>query len=394
MVHKWTRRYIQPDPRFYCDAGETDNRLWLHASKTLHNQVLIISRDTDVYHIGLPLSCTQTKQIMMQISALSSRELQLVNITNLVQVFKTDPDLALIEQEKVPEIMQTLYAVSGCDYVSFFSGLGKATFLRYIFQYASFITAGSSHHPTTAGTLADTELDSNYELGFLAFLRVVGFIYFKKYSTGFDTRSPFSHFMRFSTESREQQHRKWIESIRETIWVWTKSEREMVPSCDALMLHWKRSCWVIHMWSQADRTQQVFKPLEGNGWEMTNGEIQVVWDSEENIKDVRSRVKLLTTGCQCVTGCDTNRCGCRKNGKLCSAGCNCKNCQNVSAAVPTDTSTPDKQKSIAAISEQVTAESRETEDTADWIGHATENEAHTIVALTLKMKANRCYFNL
>ena len=27
--------------------------------------------------------------------------------------------------------------------------------------------------------------------------------------------------------------------------------------------------------------------------------------------------------------------------------------------------------SIAAISEQVTAESRETEDTADWIGHAT-----------------------
>ena len=90
---------------------------------------------------------------------------------------------------------------------------------------------------------------------------------------------------------------------------------------------------------------------------MTNGEIQVEWDSEENIKDVRSRVKLLTTGCQCVTGCDTKRCGCRKNGKLCSAGCNCKNCQNASAAVPTDTSTPDKQMSIAAISEQVTDES-------------------------------------
>ena len=51
-------RDIQPDPRFCCDAGETDNRLWLHATKTLHNQVLIISRDTDVYHIGLPLSCT------------------------------------------------------------------------------------------------------------------------------------------------------------------------------------------------------------------------------------------------------------------------------------------------------------------------------------------------
>ena len=310
----------------------------------------------------------------MQTSALSSRELQLLNITNLVQAFKTDPDLALIEQEKVPEIMQTIYAVSGCDYVSFFSGLGKATFLRYFFQYASFITAGSSYHSSTAGTLADTDLDSNYELGYLAFLRLVGTVYFKKYSTGFDTRSPVSHFMRFSTEPREQQHSKWIESIRETIWVRTKSEREMVPSDDALMLHWKRSCWVIHMWSQANRAQQVFKPLAGNGWEMVDGEIQVVWDSDENIEEVRSRVKLLTTGCKCVTGCDTNRCGCRKNGKSCSAGCHCKNCLNVSAAVPMDTSPPDKQMSIAAISEQVSAESRETEDTADWISHVAEND--------------------
>lgn len=105
-------RDIQPDPRFFCNAGETDNRLWLHATKTLHNRVLIISRDTDVYHIGLPLPCTQTKEIIMQISALSSRELQLLNITNLVQAFKTDPDLALIEEEKAPKIMQTIVSKS------------------------------------------------------------------------------------------------------------------------------------------------------------------------------------------------------------------------------------------------------------------------------------------
>ena len=165
---------IQPDPKFYCNTGETDNRLWLHVTKT---QLLIISRDTDV---GLPLLCTQTKEIMMQISALNSRELQLVNITNLVQAFKADPDLALLEQDKIPEIMQTVYAVSGCDYISVFSGLGKATFLRYFFQYASFITAGSSHHSSTAGTLADIHLDSNYESGYLAFLRLVGTIYLKK----------------------------------------------------------------------------------------------------------------------------------------------------------------------------------------------------------------------
>ena len=77
---------------------------------------------------------------MIQISALSSRELQLVNITNLVQAFKTDFDLALLEHDKIPEIKQTVYVVRGSNYVSFFSGLS---------------TAGSSHS-NTAGTLADT----------------------------------------------------------------------------------------------------------------------------------------------------------------------------------------------------------------------------------------------
>jgi hypothetical protein len=89
---------------------------------------------------------------MMQISALSSKELQLVSITNLVQPFKTDPDLALLEQEKVPEIMQTVYAVSGCDY-SFLQRTRKSYVPALFFQYASFITAGSSYHSSTVGTL-------------------------------------------------------------------------------------------------------------------------------------------------------------------------------------------------------------------------------------------------
>ena len=95
---------------------------------------------------------------------------------------------------------------------------------------------------------------------------------------------------------------------------------------------------------------------------MVDGEIQVVLDSDENNEEVRNHVKLqLTTGCKCVTGCDTNRCGCRKDRKSCSAGCHCKNCLNVSTAVPTDTSTPDKQMIIVATSEQVCAKSWETE---------------------------------
>ena len=55
---------------------------------------------------------------------------------------------------------------------------------------------------------------------------------------------------------------------------------------------------------------------------------------------------------------------------------------------------PNKQMSIAAISEQVSAESRGTEDTADWISHATEIRPHTTVTLILTRNPNRCYFKL
>ena len=66
--------------------------------------------------------------------------------------------------------------VTGCDYISFFSRIGKTTFYRYFFQHAEFITSGQLQ-----GTLADIELrDNSFEKGFLSFLRLVGVTYFKK----------------------------------------------------------------------------------------------------------------------------------------------------------------------------------------------------------------------
>ena len=51
----------QPDPAFSSNAEETDIRLWLHARKTSCANILIMSPDTDVYHIGLPLKMCDTK---------------------------------------------------------------------------------------------------------------------------------------------------------------------------------------------------------------------------------------------------------------------------------------------------------------------------------------------
>ena len=64
----------QPLPVYNCNAEETDTRLWLHSKCTLCLKILILSPDTDIYHIGLPLIQRQ-KDIMVRISMYNSRDM-------------------------------------------------------------------------------------------------------------------------------------------------------------------------------------------------------------------------------------------------------------------------------------------------------------------------------
>ncbi len=188
--------------------------------------------------------------MVIQVNTYNSKELIL---NNLVAALSNDPDLARINPELLPLVLQIIFICTGCDYLSFFSQIGKATFLRYFFQYASFITGGSETHP---GTLADIGLeDGSYKCGYLAFIRLVGTTYLKKFASGFETNSPSTYFTTCVQQDTtpEQQHRDWLRSIRNTIWYRTKFENEMVASDEALMFHWKRVCWVANMWNQADR---------------------------------------------------------------------------------------------------------------------------------------------
>ena len=144
----------------------------------------------------IPLQCTTDKEIIVQVSAVSSWQTKFLNLSELVCVLRCDPDLAGIDPSILPQILQTLYVVSGCDYISFFSHIGKATFLRYFYQYSSFITGGDQ--PNTPGILANTELNRHCDTGFLAFTRLIGTVYFKKNASGFGTSSPAAHFKKFA----------------------------------------------------------------------------------------------------------------------------------------------------------------------------------------------------
>lgn len=108
---------------------------------------------------------------------MSCRTIQLVNVNKLISALQNDPELARVNPSILPHVLQTLYVVSGCDYISFFSETGKATFQKHFYQHAAFITGGE--HNTT-GTLADTSLENEaFNSDFLAFMRLVGAIYFK-----------------------------------------------------------------------------------------------------------------------------------------------------------------------------------------------------------------------
>ena len=316
----------QPDPKYNSNAEETDTRLWVHVKQTEYTRILVLSPDTDIYHIGLPLT-RQNKQVVIQVSPINSKEIKFLDTSALSLALQNDPDLAGMEPNNLPQIMQTMFVCTGCDYISFFSGIGKATFLRYFFQYASFISGANSQ-----GSLSNIQLqEDDYKKGFLAFLRLVGTVYFKKHASGFDTQSPSSHFLHFTDADNTDlsaQHRRWIEDIRQNIADRTTFYNNMVPSTDALYFHWKRTCWVLDMWGQADRNVMVLEPVTEYGWTVEDRNLCITWDTDENMKTVRERVSLLLRGCKCVTGCKNKVCGCKKKDTTCTEGCQCTNCEN------------------------------------------------------------------
>ena len=111
----------------------------------------------------------------------------------------------------------------------------------------------------------------------------------------------------------------------------------MLASNHVLALHWKRSCWVVHMWKQTDHNSMILQPLTQYGWTTKDGQLAIQWDTEDNIKAIRESVTILTKGCKCLSGCSTKRCGCMKKNQLCSAGCECTHCTNIPSSTSSTT---------------------------------------------------------
>ncbi|CAG2214727.1 unnamed protein product [Mytilus edulis] len=209
---------------------------------------------------------------------------------------------------------------------------GKTSFFKTFFKYTEFII--SSVENNVIGKLSLTNSDDISS--FLSFIRLIGCEYWRKCSSAFlreklETPEQLYRTVYSSNLSPEENHIAWISKIREALYSRVPSEEFYLPSFDALFLHWKRSYWVSRVWIQAYRENVQYPSLTDFGWKLEiDGQLDVIWDSPENLQKVINNIKLWTAGCNCLkSDCNSKICGCKKINMACGPGCKCgSSCKN------------------------------------------------------------------
>ena len=258
-------------PTYYSNVDEADMRIWLHCVHSAGNRVLIFSPDTDVYHIGLTLvKAMPGKEIVVQLSKSLTSSTKILNLNVLVEALERDPDLSQIPTSFRPQALQTLYVCTGCDYISFFTGIGKCSFLTTFFQYASFI--GSGVQPK--GSIGDISLHCS-DQSLFSFMRLVGCAYFRIHVSAFEYGTPVTLYNSLEdTQDIWDTHTQWLALIRNGAWLRADNESQNVPTAEALQLHWHRCLWVLGLWHSSSENE-VELPGKWQGFFRGNGHLNI-----------------------------------------------------------------------------------------------------------------------
>ena len=101
------------------------------------------------------------------------------------------------------------------------------------------------------------------------------------------------------------------------------------PTSDALRFHIQRCHFQSMVWFQASQTEMELPPPNTLGWKVTDGKLVPELISLEPIPV--SCLEIIT--CQCIKGCGTLRCKCKKSKLCCTGACKChsqgSSCLNV-----------------------------------------------------------------
>ena len=238
---------VFPCPQLWSNADKADLRVWLHCIHSTGNQKLLFSPDTDVYHIGLTVvPLVPEGEIVVQLSRSLKEGSKFLSLHLLLEALYNDPDLHGIPLDLRPQVLQSLYVCTGCDYVSFFVGMGKVSFLSTFFQYAAFIAGGT----IAPGSIGEVNLDSDSS-SCLSFYRLVGSAYFRAHASAFEFTSLVTLYHSVTAKNAIEKHDRWLHIMRKTVWLRADTESKNMPSTTALQLHWWRCSWIIGMWHKS-----------------------------------------------------------------------------------------------------------------------------------------------
>ena len=309
---------------------ESDTQIFLHIFDSTCTNILMYSIDRDVGLVALPIDFGQ-KNVCLQYKAKAGDE-RFLNVKLLQQAIKLDSDFSHVINNNIDilKCIQSLYICSGCDFVSYFCHLGKSIFFNTFAQYANFI----SGEDTANLSCSNVHVDSDREKGLLSFYRLILCVYYKVNRACLHTYdTPVHLFNSLTADSSLEHHHKALEIVRKASWKGVY-EDQLLPSHSALRFHWLRSCWVSTVWGKCKTPVFMYPDITQYGFSVTQDEdstcVEFIWDSQENIEQIRNNVAYLTRGCSCKKNkCVNKQCKCQKQGKYCGPGCTCRNCTNL-----------------------------------------------------------------
>jgi len=255
-----------------CNHDEADTRMLLHCKcvTDLGFERLVIScRDTDVLVLLVHFASDLTREIWFQTGTAKQRSFVAVH----------DVDLDPVLRHNLPGF----HAISGCDTVSQFCGIGKTTAWKTFTSNCPLLD-GLGRGTLTEQTLTDVE-------NFICRL----------YSNNEN-----------DTNINDVRFKMFLKG--------SKDPEKLPPTRSSLKLHIQRAHHQCTIWlSSLIARPDICSPV-GNGWNQdgTTGNILPYLMSDEPFPEVY----LKLTQCQCKN-CESQRCSCRVKELRCTAGCGC-----------------------------------------------------------------------
>ncbi|CAH1783653.1 unnamed protein product, partial [Owenia fusiformis] len=164
---------VSKNDLFSCNIDEGDSRIWFHVSLCEEKDILIFSKDTDSFMIGLPHISNLNKNIFINIGGSKAISEVFIHMNILFQNISNDYSLQSMDASGIGRTIQTVFISSGCDYVSSFKGFSKSFVFETFFKNCDFI-CGKDSVKANLGSLCNTSCEDS-DLGFLAFMRLIVF---------------------------------------------------------------------------------------------------------------------------------------------------------------------------------------------------------------------------